>query len=100
MSYTNQEVSWQAHSSQDTYGDMQYASPRTIKARKQPKQEIVKTPEGKEMLSKSYFYVDPKVEPAALEISSMDTLDGELIVARYVMCDVANRPKMVRFITA
>ena len=99
MSYTNQEVSWQAHSSQDAYGDMAYEPSQPIKARKQPKQEIVKTSEGKELLSRSHFYVDPKVEPHALEIGKMDKLDGELIIASYTMCDLHNRPKMIRFIT-
>lgn len=99
MSYTNQKVDWQAHSSQDDYGDMQYVAVQSIKARKQPKQEIVKTAEGKELLSRSYFYVDPHVEPSALEIDKMDKLDGELIVARYVMCDLQNRPKLIRLIT-
>ena len=99
MSYTNQNVSWQAHGVQDDYGDMPYGAAQNIKARKQPKQEIVKTSEGKEFLSKSYYYVDPAIEPQALEVDKMDKLDGELIVERYVMCDLYNRPKMIRFIT-
>ena len=100
MSYTNQKVSWEAHSSQDEWGDMAYGAAQEIKARKQPKQEIIKTAEGKEILSKSYFYVDPKQEPNALEISKMDRLDGEIIVEKYIMCDLHNRPKLIRFITA
>lgn len=99
MSYTNQEVNWEVHGAQNDFGDMSYAVSQTVKARKQPKQEIVKTAEGKEILSRSYFYVDPFTEPKALEISKMDKLDGELVVERYVMCDLANRPKMVRLIT-
>lgn len=99
MSYTNQIVNWQAHGTQDAYGDMQYSEAQSIKARKQPKQEIVKTSEGKELLSRSYFYVDPRVEPNALKIGKMDKLDGELITAKYEMCDRYNRVKMVRFIT-
>lgn len=99
MSYTNQEVGWEAHGAQDAYGDMAYKAPKTIKARKQPKQEIVKMADGKELLSQSYYYVDPKVEREALNIGSMDKLDGELIISRYAMCDKANKVKMVRFIT-
>ena len=99
MSYTNEEVSWQAHSAQDDYGDMQYVAAQAVKVRKQPKQEIVKTAEGKELLSRSYFYVDPRVEPNAFEIDKMVKLDGELVVARYVMCDIRNKPKLIRFIT-
>ena len=99
MSYTNQEISWQAHGAQDDFGDMPYGPVQNIKARKQPKQEIIKTSEGKELLSRSYFYVDPAIEPQALEIEKMDKLDGELIVEKYVMCDLRNRPKMVRFVT-
>ena len=99
MSYTNQVVSWEAHKAQDMYGDMEYEEARAIAARKQAKQEIVKTAEGTELLSKSYFYVDPRVEPNAFEISKMDKLDGELIVDKYVMFTLLGRPKMLRFIT-
>ena len=99
MSYTRKEVSWQAHGKQDAYGDMPYLEKGKVKVRKQPKQSIIKTSEGKELLSKSYFYVDPRIEPRALEILEMDKLDGERIVERYVMCDLGNKPKLVRFIT-
>lgn len=99
MSYTNQEVSWEAHGLQDDYGDLSYRAARTIKARKQPKQELIKTSEGKEVLSRTFYYVDPRQEENALNIQNADRLDGELIVARYVMCDFLNRPKMVRLVT-
>lgn len=99
MSYTNQVALWEAHDKQDSYGDMTYFPPKEVAVRKQSKQEIVKTSEGKELLSKSYFYVDPRVEPNAFEISKMDKLDGELIVDKYVMYTLFGKPKMLRFIT-
>ena len=99
MSYTNQEVSWEAQTAQDDYGDLQYRAAQTVKARKQPKQELIKTSEGKEILSKTYYYIDPRKEPEALNIKNADKLDGEKIVDKYVMCDFFNRPKMIRFIT-
>ena len=99
MSYTNQEVSWEPHDQQDSYGDIEHPECRTVKVRKQCKQEIVKTAEGRELLSRSYFYVDPHVEPAASDIGEMDRLDGELIVSKYAMCDIRNKVKMIRFIT-
>lgn len=99
MSYTNTKVEWEARSTQNTFGDMSYSESVFIKARKQPVQQIVKTAEGKEELSKHYFYVDPSIEKKALEIKNMDKLDGELIVDTYKMCDLNNKVRMVRFIT-
>lgn len=99
MSYTNTSVIWEAHGAQDDFGDMSYGPAQSIMARKQPRQEIVKTAEGKEILSKSYFYLDPRIEPKTLEVSKMDRLDGELVMERYEMCDLSNKPKMIRLIT-
>ena len=94
--YTNQEVNWAAHDPQDEFGDTAYSKFKRIKARKEPHEELVKTAEGKELLSKHYFYVAP---PDGLEIENGDKLDGELIVSKYIMCKLNNKPKMVRFIT-
>lgn len=102
MSYTNTSVTWEKCSQEpieNIYGDIQRNAPIAIKARKQPHQEVVKTSEGREVLSKTIYYVDPKIEPNALAISRMDKLDGETIEQKYVMCDLQNRPRMVRFIT-
>lgn len=99
MFCTNLKVKWQAHGAQDAFGDMLYDEPQEILARKQPKQSIVKTSEGKEILSKSYFYVDPRQVPEALSIENMDMLDGELVIESYAMCDRQNRVKLMRFIT-
>ena len=99
MSYTNQIVNWQAHGTQDAYGDMQYSEAQSIKARKQPKQDIVKTSDGKELLSKSYFYVKPSAEANAFRIDVMDKLDGELIVSKYEMRTLRGKVKLIRFIT-
>lgn len=81
------------------YNDIQRPEVTNILARKQPHEDVLKTADGKEILTKSYFYVDPKIEPRALEIKYMDKLDGELVMQKYVMCDLHNKPKMVRFIT-
>lgn len=104
MSYTFQKVSWQkniknGNSIVDEYGDIVRESAVTIIARKQPHQHVIKTGDGRELLARSIYYVDPKVEPNAMSIAKMDTLDGELIEEIYVMCDLHNIPKMVRFIT-
>lgn len=81
------------------YGDVTRPTSVTIKARKQPHEEVIKTSDGKEILTKSYFYVDPKIEPHALDIKYMDKLDGETVMQKYIMCDLSNKPKMVRYIT-
>ena len=81
------------------YGDIERLQEMPILARKQPKEEVINTPDGKTLLTKSTFYVDPYVSPSALLISKMDKLDGETIEQIYVMCDLYNRPKMIRFIT-
>lgn len=81
------------------YGDIERIKEVPILARKQPKQEVINTPDGKTLLTKSTFYVDPYVSPSALLISKMDKLDGETIEQIYIMCDLYNKPKMIRFIT-
>lgn len=120
MSYTNKTVTWEAcnpsNNIMDEYGDIvrvfklicsehlivsQSALLRSgcILARKQPYESVIEGPGGKVLLTKSIFYVDPKVEPQALNIAKMDKLDGETIEQIYVMCDRSNNPKMIRFIT-
>jgi hypothetical protein len=104
MSYTNKKVAWEQCSKtngsiMNEYGDVTRPTSVTIKARKQPHEEVIKTADGKEILTKSYFYVDPKIEPHALDIKYMDKLDGETVMQKYIMCDLSNKPKMVRYIT-
>lgn len=102
MSYTNAHVSWQGcirengTPKQDAYGDMQYLEAETIRARKQPMQELVRTADGREYLSRSIYYIDPRVSPQATQVQAQDKLDGELVIDTYVMCDLRNRPRMVR----
>ena len=81
------------------YGDVTRPTSVTIKARKQPHESILRTADGKELLTKSYFYVDPHIEPNALSIEKLDKLDGETVMEKYIMCDLSNKPKMVRYIT-
>ena len=83
----------------DTYNDVAYKEAISVIARKQPKSEIVKDTNGHEMLSKSVYYIDPNVEHNALSINKMDKLDGELIIDIYVMCNLHNKPRMIRYIT-
>lgn len=104
MSYTFQKVSWQKsinknNSIVDEYGDITRENAVTIIARKQPHQHVIKTNEGRELLAKCIYYVDPKVEPNAFSIAKMDTLDGETIEEIYQMCDLHNKVKLIRFIT-
>lgn len=121
MSYTSQKVAWKACSSnpiENKYGDIEYnkdilCSKTTIcglckvgsnlslsiLARKQPMSKVFKTGDGRELLAKTVYYVDPYEEPKALEIKKMDRLDGELIEDIYIMVDLANKPRMLRFIT-
>ena len=102
MSYTNKMVEWQKCTNnpiQDMYGNIAHNSSVMIKARKQPKQDLLKNDLGQEVLSKSYFYVDPNEEPNALSIKHHDLLDGEIVEHIYVMCTLSNKPRMVRFIT-
>lgn len=108
MSYTNKKVIWNACSKGDyvnesivgsIYGDIYHEGDITILARKQPHEDVITTAEGKTLLTKNIFYVDPRIEPHALEIEKMDKLDGETVMQKYVMCDLHNKPKMVRYIT-
>lgn len=99
MSYTNTKVTWESAGAEDTYDDVSYSPVIKISARKQPRQELIRTPDGRELLSRSIFYVDPKIEAVAASIKRLDKLDGEKIEAIYVMCDLLNRPKMYKFIT-
>ena len=94
--YTQASVIWEARNPQNQFGDTEFSDPVSIKARKEPHEEIIKTADGKELLSKHIFYVAP---PQGLQIEDHDKLDGELIVSKYVMCRLNNKPKMVRFIT-
>lgn len=99
MSRTNQKVSWEHRISQDTYGDISYDEVVSIKARKQPHQEVIKTSDGRELLSKSIYYVEVSVEPNALSIVRLDKLDSEIVESIYVMCDLMNAPKLVKLVT-
>ena len=99
MSSTNAQVIWESAGEVNTYNDIPYSMAVTIRARKQPKQELIKTTDGREILSRSIFYVDPKVEANASAIKRLDKLDGEKVESIYVMCDRANRPKRYRFMT-
>lgn len=99
MSFTNIKVTWESAGETNSYGDVPYEGAVRVLARKQPKQELVRTADGRELLSKSIFYIDPKVEPHAARIKRLDKLDGEKVESVYVMCDAANRPKLYRFIT-
>ena len=99
MSYTNQKVSWEHRTSQDIYGDISHNTAVSIIARKQPHQEVIKTSDGRELLSKSIYYVEVKVEPNALSIARLDKLDGEIVESIYVMCDLGNTPKLVKLVT-
>lgn len=99
MSYTNAQVAWESAGEEDLYSDVQYAKAVSICARKQPKQDLVRTSDGREILSRSIFYVDPKIERHASSIKRLDRLDGERVESVYVMCDRMNRPKMYRFVT-
>ena len=83
----------------DPYNDVSYKEAVSVIARKQPKSEVVKDTNGHEMLSKSVYYIDPSVEHNALSINKMDKLDGELIIDIYVMCNLYNKPRMIRCIT-
>ena len=99
MFYTNLEVTWEVAGEPDSYGDVPYEPAVFVPVRKQPRQELIKTSDGRELLSRSIFYIDPKVELEASKIKRQDKLDGEIVESIYVMCDRMNRPKMYRFIT-
>ena len=104
MSYTYKKVSWQKNiktgsSIVDEYGDLTRDEAVNIIARKQPHQQVIKVEDGRELLAKSIFYVDPQVEPNAFSIEKMDSLDGEDVIEIYEMCDLHNKVKMIRFIT-
>jgi hypothetical protein len=97
-------VSWQACNKVDAsivnvYGDIERVEAVEIIARKQPHEEVITNEEGKTFLTKNIYYVDPKVEPNAYNINKYDTLDDEMIISTYRMCDLYNRVKMIRFIT-
>lgn len=94
--YTQTLVIWEAHQPQNEFGDMHYLPAVGVKARREDHVELVKTAEGKEVLSKHIFYVAP---PEGLLIENADKLDGELVVSKYVMRKLSGKPKMVKFIT-
>ena len=96
MQYTNQLVIWETRKPQDAYGDIEYEAPKVIRARKQGRQQIVRNKEGKELLSRNYYYVAPA---DGNQISEMDKLDGELIIDKYVMSGLGNSPVLIRLIT-
>lgn len=84
---------------ENEYGDISRKPSVQVLVRKQPHEDVITNSEGKTILTKSIFYVDPNVEPNALNIRYMDKLDGETVFQKYVMCTRSNKPKMVRFIT-
>ena len=96
FAYAQKMVKWEARKPQNRYGDIEYELPVEIKARKQPHEDIIKTAEGKELMSKHVFYVDAS---ETRQIEDMDKLDGELVVSKYVMCSLNNKARLVRFIT-
>lgn len=98
MSYTNAQVTWQKRIKQDPFGDYTYADPVLVRARKQHKQTVIKTSDGRELLSEGTYYVEVGVEPNALQIAANDKLDGYSIEQRYVMSDLANEPVMIRLV--
>lgn len=98
MSYTNTKVTWEQQTEVNQYGDITRKEV-VIKARKQPKQELIKTADGRELLSKTVYYVDPLIESKALSIAEQDKLDGEIVMLRYVMCGLQNKPRMVKLVT-
>lgn len=102
MSYTNQEVSWshiKSEPDKDTYGDLVRGRSTTLKARKQVKRELVRYLDGREVVSRTYYYIDPIQFPEALKIERLDTLDGEIVEDVYIMVSLAGKPKMIRVMT-
>lgn len=104
MSYTYKKVLWKtcrvsSGSIVDEFGDLNQPKQVTIIARKQPYEDVIKTSDGRELLTRSVFYVDPKVEKNAFKIGKLDLLDGERVERIYEMCDLHNNVKMIRFIT-
>ena len=99
MSYTNTKVTWEQKEAVDAYGAISRKQPISIKARKQPKQALVKIADGRELLSNTVYYVDPLIESKALSIAEQDKLDGEIVMLRYIMCGLQNKPRMVKLVT-
>lgn len=99
LAQMSEDVNEYGDSIMDEYNDIFRPTTIDVTVRKQPHEEVIKTTDGKEILTKSYFYVDPKIEPHALDIKYMDKLDGETVMQKYIMCDLGNKPKMVRYIT-
>lgn len=105
MSYTQKKVSWEQCNREsdkvveNEYGDISRKASVQVLVRKQPHEDVITISEGKTVLTKSIFYVDPTIEPNALNIAYMDKLDGETVIQKYVMCTRSNKPRMVRYIT-
>lgn len=104
MSYTHAQVSWEAcsrlnDSIVNKYGDIESVDAVQIIARKQPHSEVTDDGNGKTYLTKNIYYVDPSVEPNALNIQKYDRLDGELIINVYEMRTLFNKVRMIRFTT-
>lgn len=104
MSYTHAQVSWESctldnNSIVNKYGDIVRKDPVNIIARKQPHSEVITDETGKTYLTKSIYYVDPKVEANTKNIRKYDKLDGDLIINVYEMRDLYDQLKMIRFIT-
>ena len=118
MSYTNQTVDWIHYTRGggaqidytmsrtitvgamgNLYGDVTTTEVKKIKARKQPINKFTGGDHGYTYEVKSYYYVDPSIEPNASFIQLMDTLDGEIVEDIYKMNDLSGRTKMIRFTT-
>jgi hypothetical protein len=99
MSYTHQEIVWsklKREPDSSIYGDQVYGINVSLKARKQPANELVRTSSGREVYYKNTYYIDPKQYPEALKIERLDKLDGDLVEDIYIMNTLAGKPKMIR----
>ena len=104
MSYTHQKVSWKACSEIrggicNLYGDTENIEEVQITARKQPHEEVLTLEDGKTVLTRNIYYVEPSREPNAFSILKYDLLDGEKIINIYKMMDLMGNCKLIRFIT-
>lgn len=72
--YLNQSVTWAAFASYNDYGEEQYGTPATIKARQEAINKLVRNAQGAETLVTTAVYTESAV-------SVKDKINGRVVVS-------------------
>lgn len=80
--YLNQTAQYQSQTEPDSYGNMQYAEPQTIKVRKEGKTRLVRDTAGETVASSTTLFSVDQINP-------MDMIDGVIVINSQSMVDRA-----------